>query len=276
MSSSFSPLESLLSHKNNIIQKKRLSQEQAHQDLCSEIEKKYADYLGYIRPHDIVAGELGLAVDAVGEYLDFAKVVESENKRFNWRSDYASSVLPEFIYRILGVALAANGIVPIFSTRDSIVEVSLSGAAGGGWDLRKKNQDLCVGIRRERVVRPQGEELFLIPLIAMEVKTNIDINKLNGLDFSAERLKRTFPSSRYILVTETIDFSLSQNYASGSIDEIYTLRKQLRSLARKNKENLKADVFARLVEDVVDFIKKSSVASGHVYTRIENGKLINA
>ena len=112
-------------------------------------------------------------------------------------------------------------------------------------------------------------------MIAMEVKTNIDINKLNGLDFSAERLKRTFPTSKYFLITETIDFSLEQNYASGSIDEIYTLRKQVRSQARREKKPLEADVFVQLQADVVEIVKKASSTMGHVYDRLDVGKLIS-
>jgi hypothetical protein len=132
-----------------------------------------------------------------------------------------------------------------------------------------------VGLRRERVVHPDGEESFVVPLIAIEVKTNIDINKLNGLDFSAERLKRTFPSAKYFLATETIDFSLANNYASGSIDEIYALRKQVRSQARRIKACLKHDVFEHLVSDIVNIMQKASRHPGHVYDRLAIGKLIN-
>ncbi|MDZ5458017.1 Bpu10I family restriction endonuclease [Azohydromonas lata] len=271
----FMPEDALLSHRNNLLQKCRLSQDRDHQALCQEIDRKYTAYLAALVPERIAVGDLGAAVAAVGSYLDFAKEVEATFSRFNWRSDFAASILPEFIYRTLGIALTARGFPPLFSTRDSIVEVSLSGTAGGGWDVRRKNQDLCIGLRREKIVRQNGEELFLVPLIAMEVKTNIDINKLNGLDYSAERLKRTFPASKYILVTETIDFSLDQNYASGSIDEIYTLRKQVRSQARREKKPLEVDVFTQLQSDVVEIVRRASFTMGHVYDRLEIGKLIS-
>lgn len=276
MSQTFTPNDVLLSHKNNLLQKWRLSRDAEHLALCQQIETRYGEYLSLLSPPAIAAGDLEVAVNAVGTYLDFAKVVERENSRFNWRSDFAGSILPEFIYRILGIALAANNLPQMFSTRDSVVEVSLSGSIGGGWDVRRKNQDLCVGLRKAKVLRHEREEEFLVPLIAMEVKTNIDINKLNGLDFSAERLKRTFPASKYFLVTETIDFSLEQNYASGSIDEIYALRKQVRSEARREKKSLKPDVFSQLQFDVVDIVKKASSTMGHVYDRLDVGKLISA
>lgn len=272
----FTPEDGLLSHRNNLLQKCRLTQNVDHLALCREIDRRYNEYLAALLPERIASGDLGAAVAAVGSYLDFAKEVESQYSRFNWRSDFASSILPEFIYRTLGIALTAGDFPPLFSTRDSIVEVSLSGAIGGGWDVRRKNQDLCIGLRREKIVRQDGEETFLVPLIALEVKTNIDINKLNGLDYSAERLKRTFPASKYLLITETIDFSLDQNYSSGSIDEIYTLRKQVRSQARREKKPLEVDVFVELQADIVDIIKRASFTMGHVYDRLNVGKLISA
>jgi len=224
---------------------------------------------------EVLAGNLSSSVAAVGAYLDFAKEIEKEYTFFNWRSDFASSSLPEFLHRIFGIALQGGVIEPLFSTRDSIVELSLSGGTGGGWDVRRKNQDLCIGLRRETIVKDGIEESFLVPLIVIEVKTNIDINKLNGLDFSAERLKRTFPAARYILATETIDFSLNSNYASGSIDEIYNLRRQVRSQARRTKEPLKAEVFEMLLADIITIMKKASESAGHVYDRLQHGRLIN-
>lgn len=276
MPSIFTPEDAFLSHRNNILQKKRIAPDEIRRNICTEIEDRYNTYLTSIQDSDVLAGKLALSVEAVGAYLDFAKTVEKQNSFFNWRSDYASSILPEYLYRILGISLKGVGISPLFSTRDSIVEVSLSGVAGGGWDVRRKNQDLCIGLRRERIAREEGDESFVVPLIAMEVKTNIDINKLNGLDFSAERMKRTFPAARYFLVTETIDFSLSANYSSGSIDEIYVLRKQMRSQARREEKPLEHDVFSQLQADVITLMKKASESMGHVYERLERGRLINA
>lgn len=271
----FTPEDEFLSHRNNILQKIRSAPNEELKGICSEVEVLYEVYLKSIKDEDVLAGNLAPSVEAVGVYLDYAKTIEKQFSFFNWRSDFASSILPEYIYRVLGTSIKGVGISPLFSTRDSIVEVSLSGVAGGGWDVRRKNQDLCIGLRRERIVHEERDEIFVVPLIAMEVKTNIDINKLNGLDFSAERMKRTFPSARYFLVTETIDFSLSANYSSGSIDEIYALRKQMRSQARRLKKPLEHDVFEQLQVDVVTLMKKASQSLGHVYERLEKGRLIN-
>ena len=77
-------------------------------------------------------------------------------------------------------------------------------------------------------------------------------------------------------MTETIDFSVDDNYVAGSIDEIYVLRRQLRSISRRTKEALQAEVFASLVDDVVQVMQKANMDRGHVYDRLVHGRLINA
>lgn len=265
----------ILSHMNNITQKKKISLDESHQQLCADIERKYNEYLSKIDFKKVLEGDFLEAVCAVEEYLEYAKMIEKRHSKFNWRSDYAGSILPEFLYRLLATLCRSLSIPAIFSTRNSMVELSLSGALKGGWKMRRKNQDLSIGLRREKILKDGVEQVFVVPLVAMEVKTNIDINKLNGLDFSAERLKMTFPSARYFLVTETVDFSLQCNYASGSIDEIYALRKQVRSAARKQKELLKPDVFEAICADVIKLLQAGVATVGHVYDRLPNGKLIN-
>lgn len=263
----------LHSHLNNIIQKERIASG-SRVATCQQVRRQYDEYLAALHLDETVKGDFRASVDALNNYLDFVKMTEASDAFFNWRSDFASSVIPEYLYRVFSYRFEKNGVPAEFSTRNSVVELTLSGEAGAGWNVRRKNQDLCLGTRQESVVI-SGEELrFVVPSIAFEVKTNIDINKLNGLDFSAERLKRTFPSARYMLITETIDFSLSENHA-GSIDEIFVLRRQMRSAARRSKEPLKHDVFADLTDHVQSIITKAAQVRGHVYDRLESGKLIN-
>ncbi len=116
---------------------------------------------------------------------------------------------------------------------------------------------------------------FLVPLVVAEVKTNLDINKLSGLNYSAESLKRSFPASRYLIVTETVDFSLRDNYVAGSVDEIYVLRRAMRSRHRHAPVGLKADVFSAFFEDLTAVVASAGTPLGHVYTRLTTGKLIN-
>ncbi len=266
--------DKLLSHYNNITQKERIADTQSRIERVREVREQYALLDSALSFGEVQSGWLDAPVDALNQYLDFVKLVEKADSFFNWRSDFAGSVIPEFLYRMLSFRLSKAGITGYFSTRDSVVELTLSGFLDGGWTVRRKNQDLCMGLRHETMIIGGKEVTFVVPVIVFEVKTNIDINKLNGLDFSAERLKRTFPSARYILVTETIDFSLDENHA-GDIDEIYVLRKQLRSVSRKTKHPLHANVFEELAEHVFDVAFKASATRGHVYDRLDSGRLIN-
>ena len=266
--------ERFLSHGNNIRQKERIATKPADLELCREVRRAY-DRWAHVTESALEAPpDWAAAVAALNEYVDFAKIVEKRSRMFNWRSDFAGSIIPEFLYKAFVSSFQARALSALFSTRESIVELSLSSRKGAGWHVRKKNQDLCIGLTEEEVGGSQSALRFIVPHIVFEVKTNIDINKLNGLDFSAERLKRTFPSAKYVLVTETVDFSLEDNYAAGAIDEIYVLRRQLRSASRRQKEPLKEDVIRLLVEDVTEEVAKASTVRGHVYERLEDGRLI--
>jgi hypothetical protein len=266
----------MLSHGSNITQKIRICTEPRLKALCTEVVSKYNEFVQGIALDETLRGSFDGSVAALNKYVDFVKTIEKIDSFFNWRSDFAGSVIPEYIYRVIHARLEQDGIAALFSTRSSVVEMTLAGTAAGGWDIRRKNQDLCIGLRKEILPSEEGDIEFIVPQIAFEVKTNIDINKLNGLDFSAERLKRSFPAAKYFLVTETIDFSLSDNYSAGSIDEIYVGRRQMRSLARRAKGPLQPEVFRQLVDDVTLLMKKASMDRVHVYDRLVHGKLINA
>ena len=67
------------------------------------------------------------AVAALDEYLTLAKRLEKADSLFNWRSDYAGSVIPEFLIRYSRALLASDGLSPVYTTRDSVVELTLTG-----------------------------------------------------------------------------------------------------------------------------------------------------
>jgi len=258
-----------LNHKMNIEQKCRVASG-ANIQLSSEVKKRYNQFVdGLEFPHD-GTGTAGTSVDLLNQYLDYAKEIEKSHTFFNWRSNFAGSIVPEFYYRYLSSRFSDLKINPHFSTKESVVEATFSVSESGGMDVRRKDQDLSVGLRRE-TLRINGSDVpFVVPVVCCEMKTNIDINKLNGLDFSAERLKRSFPGATYFLITETIDFSLSNNYAAGYIDEIFVLRKQVRSAARRSKEPLQADVIQESVEEIVETVVSAAKVSGHVYDRLKS------
>ena len=265
--------EQFLSHWNNILQKVRVATG-TNADLARRVQARYEQFVNALQFPTDANQEPADAVRQLNEYVDFSKTVEAENSFFNWRSNFAASVIPEFFYRYAVSRFDRLGVAAFFSTKDSVVEATFSVNEAGAMHVRHKDQDLCVGVRKETLVCSGKTLVFVAPAVCCEVKTNIDINKLNGLDFSAERLKRSFPGARYFLITETIDFSLNNNYAAGFIDEVFVLRKQVRSVARRTKEPLCPDVFKATCDTIVETVILASRAAGHVYERLPAGKLI--
>jgi hypothetical protein len=264
-----------LSHKNNLARKEAIADTAERRRLVEGIIVAYNNYVASIDYMGLERGSAESSVGALNDYLIQAKALEKADSLFNWRSDFAGSVIPEFLYRCLAYSLAARGITPLFSAKESVVEVTLSSEPRIGWNIRRKNQDLVVGLVKQIITARGKEEEFVVPVVVCEVKTNTDVNKLSGLIFSAERLKRTFPNAVYFLATETIDFSLMEDYASGLIDEVYVLRKQVRSKARKKLDPLSHEVFAMFFADVAALIERTGLDKGHVYGRLPNGRLLN-
>lgn len=264
-----------LAHKNNLAQKETVADTPERKRLVAVILAAYNRYVASIDYASLARGSAESSVSALNDYLVQAKALEKVDKMFNWRSDFAGSVIPEFLYRGTAYVLAARGITPLFSTKESVVELTLSSEPMIGWDIRRKNQDLVVGLVKQTITAKGKEEEFVVPVVACEVKTNTDINKLSGLTFSAERLKRTFPNAVYFLATETIDFSPKEDYASGLIDEVYVLRKQVRSQARRKLGPLCHEVFAMFFADVAALIERTGLEKGHVYSRLPSGRLLN-
>jgi hypothetical protein len=272
------PADAYLGHKTNLEQKAVRARTTVQRESVARAFAEYERYLAsaYTAEASGSATWVTSAVAAVEAYLDFAKSLERLDPLFNWRSDYAGSVLPEFLIRFTFTKLVRGGLTPLLSTRDSVVELTLTGAsAGPGWTIRRKNQDMSVGLERLEITGDEGDVAFLVPLVVAEVKTNLDINKLSGLNFSAESLKRSFPLARYLIVTETVDFSLADNYVAGSVDEIYVLRRVMRTKHRRQPVPLKADVFETFFEDVTATVAAAGTPRGHVYSRLQTGKLIN-
>ncbi len=266
--------QAYLSHENNIAQKQRTADRPERVKSIAEVRERYDAFRAALDFSPTLGGDFTGIIDELNSYVDFTKTMEKSDSFYNWRSDFAGSVIPEFLYCLFKYCLSSHGLGPLFSTRRSVVEVTLSGEQDGGWHIRHKNQDLCLGLRTDELSVGGERHEFVVPVVVFEVKTNIDINKLNGLDFSAERLKRTFPSAKYFLVTETVDFSLSDNYAAGYVDEIFVMRKQMRSVARRKKDPLAPEVFSALTADVLRCAKLAGEALGHVYDRLDNGRLI--
>nr|AAX14652.1 BbvCI endonuclease subunit 1 [Brevibacillus brevis]AAY87146.1 BbvCI restriction endonuclease subunit 1 [synthetic construct]6MAF_A Chain A, BbvCI endonuclease subunit 1 [Brevibacillus brevis]6MAF_B Chain B, BbvCI endonuclease subunit 1 [Brevibacillus brevis] len=262
-----------LSHKKNLEQKGKNAFDEETEELVRQAKSGYHAFIEGINYDEVTKLDLNSSVAALEDYISIAKEIEKKHKMFNWRSDYAGSIIPEFLYRIVHVATVKAGLKPIFSTRNTIIEIS-GAAHREGLQIRRKNEDFALGFHEVDVKIASESHRVISLAVACEVKTNIDKNKLNGLDFSAERMKRTYPGSAYFLITETLDFSPDENHSSGLIDEIYVLRKQVRTKNRVQKAPLCPSVFAELLEDILEISYRASNVKGHVYDRLEGGKLI--
>jgi hypothetical protein len=223
-----------------------------------EIERPYAciDY------EAVKKGNFSSSVAALDAYVNVAKKIEKiDSTFFSWRSDFAGSIIPEFVYRVADVQLKNSGLEPYYSKSKSVLEIQPD-PIGSGFRIIRKNQDFCVGFSEMTVIEAGKNVRFAVSSIVAEIKTNIDINKINGLEYTARRLKRSFPAAKYFLITETLDFSLLDNRASGPIDQVYVLRKQLRSRARKEgkKAALQPDVFASMGSDIIKAARAAAQA----------------
>lgn len=172
---------------------------------------------------------------------------------FSHQSDFKSSIIPEFvciifeqIIRRKNLNLKSNG------QNDIVIDLIFSHINGGQVFPKHKRVDaaLLAPFSLSCNENKEIENKFCIPLIAVEVKTNLDKNMLSGIIHSVERLKSTFPECKYFVLTEFSDFDVKkQNFANSSIDEIYLLRKQKRSEVRsKKKVN---DISFELVKEII-------------------------
>jgi len=280
MSRSIPPFdEDLLSHKNNLLQKQKIVEGSGTDKQKRLLEQVWVAYEAYVAEINYDAhsdDDYTSSVNALNKYVDFAKAVEKEDSKFfSWRSDFAGSIIPEFIFRAADVQLKKSGLKPLYSKSKAVLEITPD-PRGVGFLIIRKNQDFCVGFSEVTINEGETDVNLLVPCVAAEIKTNIDKNKINGLEYTAKRLKRTFPAAKYILISETLDFSINDNRASGPIDEVYILRKQIRSQARVEggKKPLQPDVFSSVISYIVDVAEKMHIQLGHVYDRLETGRLL--
>jgi hypothetical protein len=271
--------EEFLSHRNNLLQKQKIAQDAGiaeEKELVASALKLYDNYITKVDYAAMIRGDFTSSIAALNDYVDAAKKIEKANSKFfSWRSNFAGSIIPEFMYRTADVTLRKLDLKPYYSKGDSVLEISPD-PKGRGFRIIRKDQDFCVGFSKLSVIEDGQEITIVVPCVTAEIKTNIDINKINGLEYTAKRLKNSFPAAKYLLVTETLDFSLLDNRASGPIDEVYVLRKQVRSKARVEggKAPLQPDVFQHLVRDIVGACIRSTQSAGHVYDRLDKGRLI--
>ena len=121
-------------HLGNLQQKlSRVEVGTAQHGWLLDVFRRYAELVDRIRQTH--PGEpLADLVAFLDEYLGFCKSLEKKDRLFNWRSDFAGSVIPEVLHRLIVKSVERMGLHPVFSSGDAFVEMTLPGG-GRGWNV---------------------------------------------------------------------------------------------------------------------------------------------
>lgn len=211
------------------------------------------------------------------KYYTFLR--EDGNKKFSHQSDFLSSLIPEFLYQLyLKFVIPKFPDMEITTQKDIVIDLSFLPYQELPMVVKPKRVD--VAIIKTMPLQVDGLEVdFNITMVGVEVKTNLDKNMISGVEYSVDRLKKTFPLSKFYLISEFTDFAFEkQNYASSQIDEIIILRKQKRSAVRRDR-TLTNEVDAELVNshinEVLNYLESVINAPESLNTRMQSGKLIS-
>ena len=197
-------------------------------------------------------------------------------KGFAHQSDFKSSVIPEFFLLLIRKMVSP----PIFATgqKDCVYSCVFVPYNEEQLLFKKKYLDICVYHSGTISFNNTEYPDFFIPIVAIEVKTNIDKNMIAGMEFLAEELKRTFPLASYFAIAELADFAYeSQNYAGTNIDEIYILRKQKRSETRKTnsvKNLVQEDVVLEIIKRIKNTLVSIDKSQKDIKSRVSSGKMV--
>jgi len=202
-------------------------------------------------------------VELFSQYKDFLDQ-QHYAEHFDSRSNLHSSVLEEFMYYLFKDLVTEFGehaligkshtFKDIFFTPPSYGEMLKRPYAG----IERKDHDFVIGVTIEasfhsavppkqddstggkvviiteepedytEVTTTQNSEthLFDVPAIAIECKTYLDKNMLEGSSRSAEELKARNPNGLYMVVMEWIKLADAVNLRKYKVDQIYVLRRQ--------------------------------------------------
>ena len=223
-------------------------------------------------------------VELFSQYKDFLDQ-QHYAEHFDSRSNLHSSVLEEFMYYLFKDLVSEFGehaligkshtFKDIFFAPPNYAEMLKRPYAG----IERKDHDFVIGVTIEAsfhsAVPPQQSEgskvqiimeepedyaevtvtqnsethLFDVPAIAIECKTYLDKNMLEGSSRSAEELKARNPNGLYMVVMEWIKLADAVNLRKYKVDQIYVLRRQKNT--DRDKRYLKGYVKNPIDPDVV-------------------------
>lgn len=214
-------------------------------------------------------------LNATNEYMD----ILNEYNPFRHQADFTSSIIPEMFFLLMNRIISKIGKDYVVSAQSDVPIECMFGLKGGSKLLYKsKRLDMLV-FKRTELIFDSTSYPFIIPIVAMEIKTNLDKNMMAGIEHSVESLKKTFPNCLYYVVTEFSDMALDKlNYASSDIDEIYIIRKQKRASVRNNKEvkhKLDYKLVLEIINSCIRQIESVENEKNPIADRMQTGKLIN-
>lgn len=268
-------------HGDNLTEKEKHSRkyrDSTSQKYLAEIREKYnwwhKENMALIGPgiekRDSDAQIISKRVQLLSEYKDFIDQ-KKYAEHFDSRSNLHSSVLEEFMYYLFKDLVAEftsqawigsgkNTFKDIFFDHPNFRHM----VNKPGVSIETKHHDFVIGVTVNTTFRTLGgqgpqatQQVSLnVPAVAIECKTYLDKNMLEGASTSAEELKARNPNAIYIVVMEWIKLSEYVNLHKYKVDQIYILRKQkntdreFRFLDTYKKNPIYEDVVMHLFEFV--------------------------
>lgn len=279
-----SKLDSKLPHCSNLKKKAtdELKKPSKNIALTKEIVSLYLKYNSEIQKLNKTSDAKKWIATALNHFEKYySEIKTAKFKIFSHQSDFLSSLLPEFLYLLYNkfVIDKFKGFV-IETQKDLVIDLSFLPYSTSAVNFKSKRVDVAILKPCLFAVNKQKLNDFHIAMIAVEVKTNLDKNMISGVEYSVQRLKRTFPLCKYYLISELADFAYNkQNYAASAIDEILITRKQKRSEVRQDATKLKtidADLIHNHLTEVLAYLDDAVKEPTILNQRLKKGKLIKS
>jgi hypothetical protein len=279
-----SKLDSKLPHCSNLKKKAtdELKKPSKNIALTKEIVSLYLKYNSEIQKLNKTSDAKKWIVTALNHFEKYySEIKTAKFKIFSHQSDFLSSLLPEFLYLLYNkfVISKFKGFV-IETQKDLVIDLSFLPYSTSAVNFKSKRVDVAILKPCLFSVNKQKLNDFHIAMIAVEVKTNLDKNMISGVEYSVQRLKKTFPLCKYYLISELADFAYNkQNYAASAIDEILITRKQKRSEVRQDATKLKridTDLIQNHLTEVLAYLDYAVKEPTILNQRLKKGKLIKS
>lgn len=158
----------LLGHTNNLQQKVRRceSENKSLVPMVNSLIAQFQAVCELARIAHIGTAQMCAAITDLNTYVDRAKILEKENKIFNWRSNFAGGIIPEFLYHMINGKVNSLKMTAYYSTASSIVEIQYIGRPEKPLELKLKDQDFCMGFSKTSVIYGGQPKEVVVPAVA--------------------------------------------------------------------------------------------------------------